>query len=162
MVISNSFIHGRSYFTTKIKLQLCDSLVLSQFNHCSQVFSPCLDSETYYKIQKVQNSCLSFAFGIRKFQRISHKLTEASWLNMSQRFRIQELRLYHNIMVNKEPAYLYNKIRFRTDVHNVNIRRKDLLSVPLHKLSIFERSFTFRVYRVGYGTINRNCFRIVF
>lgn len=137
----------RSYLSAGVKLQLCNSLVLSKLNYCSQVFSPCLDSETRYKIQKLQNSCLRYAYGIRKYQHVSHKLIVAGWLNMSQRFAIQELCLYHSVLQKKMPAYLYNKIRFRTDVHNINIRRRNSISVPLHKLSMFERSFTYRIYK---------------
>lgn len=138
----------RSYLPVNVKLQLSQSLVLSQFNYCSQIFFPCLDSDTLYKIQKVQNTCLRYAYGIRKYDRVSHKLKDAGWLNMRDRFRLLQACCFHKIMLSRLPGYLYNGITFRTDVHNINIRRKDAISLPKYKLSVFERSFTFNIYKV--------------
>lgn len=138
----------RHYLPTCTKLQLCDSLVLSQLNHCSQVYSPALDVITKYKIQKLQNSCLRFCYGIRKYQHISHKLKDAKWLNMSKRFKLQSACLFHCVINSKKPGYLYNKITYRTDIHNLNIRRKWTLYPPAHKLVVFERCFTFNIYRL--------------
>lgn len=33
----------------------------------------------------------------------------------------------------KSPPYFYNRLRFSTDIQNVNICRKDLLPIPQHK-----------------------------
>lgn len=136
----------RTYLPQKIKISLCSTLVLSQLNYCSEIVSPALDYDTWYKIQKLQNSCLRFIFGIRKFQHISHKLTEINWLNIRNRFKIRELTLYHSVITTMKPSYLYRKITFRTDVHNVNIRRKDKITAPKHRTTLFERSFTYRIF----------------
>lgn len=89
----------RSFFSVKLKLHLCESLVLSQFNYCSQVFSPCLDSVTLNRVQRLQNSCLRFSYGIRKYQHISYKLQDAKWLNMKNKL--------------KTTAYMSVSLRFR-------------------------------------------------
>lgn len=138
----------RAYLSRPLKIRLCENLVLSQFNYCSQLFSPALDVITLNKIQRVQNSCLRLVFGLRKYDHVSQKLVAAGWLNMYNRFRLQELCLYHRIILNKCPPYLYEKITFRTDVHNLNIRRKDTLTAPKHQSSLFERSFTYRVFKL--------------
>lgn len=39
---------------------------------------------------------------------------------------------YYDILTNI-PTYLYRKIKFRMDVHNIYIRRKDVLSIPVFK-----------------------------
>lgn len=137
----------RHALNQKTKTMLCEALVLSHFPYCSPVYHACLDAASSDKVQKVQNACLRFIFGIRKFQHISHKLTESGWLNMKNRRILASVCLYHSIIITKQPAYLYNKITFRTDVHNINIRFKGLLTPPAHKTALFERSFQYNIQK---------------
>lgn len=124
---------------------LCDSLVLSHFNHCDTVYGPCIDSTEARRIQKVQNSCLRLIFGIKRRQRISYKLKTVGWLNMYNRRRLHLACFFHKILKYKSPPYLLNKLTFRNDVHNINIRRKDILTVPQHRKEIFKRSFSYNI-----------------
>ncbi|KAF2898411.1 hypothetical protein ILUMI_07763 [Ignelater luminosus] len=66
--------NSRQVLNQKTKIALCESLVLSRFNHCDVLYGPCMDALTSRRIQVVQNSCLRFIFGIKRIQRISHKL----------------------------------------------------------------------------------------
>lgn len=138
----------RSYLSTKIKSILCETIILSQFSYCSSVYSFCLDAAYRSKIQKVQNSCLRFIFGIRKYHHVSHKLEELRWLNMQNRFILQSSTLFHSIIVNGKPSYLSDKIIIRSEVHNINVRNKNALTAPPHRTAQFERSFTFNVYKI--------------
>lgn len=138
----------RSYLSQKIKTFLCETLVLSHFNYSSQVFSHCLDSDTLYKIQKVQNSCLRYIFGIGKFQHISHKLKQVQWLNMKNRFYLNTACMYNKIIKTHKPSYLFNKITFRANIHSVNIRNKNVITPPTHSTTQFERSFSFTISRI--------------
>lgn len=141
----------RSWLSEQVKTSLCETLVMSHFWYCSQVYSSCLDSDTTSKIQKVQNSCLRYIFGIRKFEHISHKLRDVKWLNIRNRFEFLRACFYYKVVINKSPPYLCNKIRFRTDVHGINIRRKDVLEIPQYKLSLFRRCFTYDICSVFNG-----------
>lgn len=141
----------RTYLSTKMKTILCETLVLSQFSYCSSVYSFCLDSVYKHKIQKVQNSCLRFIFGIKKYDHVSHKLRELNWLNMQNRFILQSSTLFHSIIFNEKPSYLCDKIIFRSNVHSVNIRNKNALAAPSHKTAQFERSFTYNIYKIYNG-----------
>lgn len=136
----------RSFLPVNIKKSLCSVLVLSQLNYASVVYSPALDSESMYKVQKLQNSCVRFIYGLRKFDHVSHKLTELGWLNMKHRFLFRSACLYNSVISTGAPYCLYRKITFRTDVHNVNIRRKDSITPPQHRLALFERSFSYNIY----------------
>lgn len=137
----------RRYLPTDVKLMLCSALVLSQFCYLSQVYAPCLTVRDKTRIQRVQNSCLRLAYGVRKYQRISHKRKEAGWLSMDDRFLLASACLYHKIIITKTPHYLYDRIRFRTDVHNLNVRFKSQITPPTHKTTLFERSFSFCIYK---------------
>lgn len=138
----------RTYFSKEIKIILCDSLVLSNFTFCAEVYGSCLTQDNVNQIQRVQNSCLRLAYGIRKYDHISHKLQDAGWLNMANRLKLLAATLYHRIVLYKSPAYLYNKITYRTDVHNVNIRYKGTITPPVHKTALYERSFTYQIAKV--------------
>ena len=120
----------RHVLNKNVKAMLCNSIILSSFNYCDSLYGPCLDSIDIRRIQKVQNSCLRFIFGIRKYERISHKLLDLKWLNMANRRKLHAACLFHKIISNKSPSYLYNKISFRTDVHNVNVRFKGIITPP--------------------------------
>lgn len=135
----------RRYLPRSVKIMLCDSLVLSHFSYCDTVYGPCLDSVDSRRIQKVQNSCLRFIYGIKRPNRVSYKLSETKWLCMHSRRQLHTVCFFYKILVNKSPPYLFDRISFRTDVHNVNIRRKDLLTIPRHRKEIFKRSFSYNM-----------------
>lgn len=138
----------RLYLNVKVKTLLCEALVLSHFAYCSPVYGPCLDYETTQRIQRVQNTCLRFIYGIPKFAHISHKLSDARWLNMTNRRYLQSAILFHKIISEEKPPYLYNKISFRTDVHNINLRHRGLITIPQHNTSTYQRSFGYNIAKV--------------
>lgn len=130
-----------------IKL-LCEALVLSHFAYCDIIYGPCIDAQTSRRIQKVQNSCTRLICGIRRGEHISHMISAINWLNMSNRRFLHSSVFFHRLIKMKTPPYLYNKIKFRTDIHNINIRRKSLITPPAHKTAIYERSFTYTVAKI--------------
>ena len=139
-----SIYEHRHCLEQNVKKILCDSLVLSHFNHCDQVYGPCLDNSDVRRVQKVQNCCVRFIFGLRRHNRISHKLQEISWLNMHDRRKLHATCFYYKILKFQTPPYLYNKITFRSDIHNLNLRRKSL-TIPKHKNEFFKRSFSYNI-----------------
>lgn len=135
--------HNRHIFDQHIKTLLCNTLVLSKVDFCDSVFSSCLDYRNTVRLQKLQNSCLRLIFGIRKYERISHKLKDIAWLNMTNRRILHCTYLYHKILHTQMPPYLYNKITFRTDVHNLNLRFRGNISIPLHSSEFGKRGFVY-------------------
>lgn len=135
----------RQVLSTDIKSTLCDTLVLSQFNFCDFLYGPCLSSLDSQRIQRMQNACLRLIHGIRKYDRISHTLQALNWLNMSNRRLMHTYVIFYKIFKQQCPPYLHNKLTFRSDVHNINIRQKDCLSIPRYRTTFFQRSFTYNV-----------------
>ena len=134
--------NNREFCSRKHKAMLCESLVLSQLNG-DVVYGPCLSAVDANRIEKVQNSCLRLIFGIRKFERISHTLQLAGWLNMKNRRLLHSMVLFFKILSNKSPPYLINKITYRCDVHNLNIRFRGTLTPPATET--FKHSFSYNV-----------------
>ena len=68
------FYPNRRILSEKIKTLIANSFVLSNLNFCSSIYGPCIDVRTSNRIQLLQNSCLRFVLGIRKYDHVSSKL----------------------------------------------------------------------------------------
>jgi hypothetical protein len=155
----------RHYLERDTKKMLCDALILSHLNFCDNIYGPCLDSGDIRRIQKLQNSCLRFIYGIRRRERISHKLKDAGWLNMQNRRLLHTLCFFYKVLKYKSPPYLIKKIRYRTDIHNINIRNRYLLNIPSHQKELYKRSFSYCIaslvnkYKIYDLTFSLNTFK---
>lgn len=140
------FIFSNRHILNKnTKIILTEALVLSQFNFCDTVYGPCLDSVDSARIQRIQNCCIRLIFGLRRRDHVSHKLPELKWLNMAGRRIMHSYSLFHKVLTLKTPPYLFEKVRYRSDVHNINIRSKGLLTPPFHRTSMYQRSFSYNI-----------------
>ena len=139
---------NRTYLSHGTKRLLCDSLVLSYFNYADVLYSPFLSYQLKYKIQKVQNACLRTIYGIRRRDHVSHKLGEALWLNMGNRRLLHAACHFHRIIITGKPPYLKSRIRFRSDVHTLNIRFRGTLTPPIHRTELFKKSFSYYITKV--------------
>lgn len=139
---------NRHILSKETKTVLVEALVLSQFNFCDTVYGPCLDSVDVIRVQRIQNCCLRLIFGLRRRDHVSHKLKELHWLNMLNRRKMHSFCLFHKIITSETPPYLFKKINFRTDVHNLNLRNKGLITPPFHRTSVFQRSFTYNIAKL--------------
>lgn len=127
------------------KILLCNSLVLSHLNYCDVAYGPCLDRLTSVRIQRIQNSCIRYICGLRRRDHVSHKLNELCWLNMENRRKLHLYCFAYKVLTFRTPPYLSDKITFRSDVHNINIRHPHFITPPLHGTTLFERSFSYNI-----------------
>lgn len=147
---------------------LCESLVLSHLNFADVVYGPSLTNYNYNRLQRIQNSCVRFIFGLRKFDHISDKYEDLRWLKARDRMLLHSCCLYHKIILTKTPPYLYNKINFRTDIHNINIRFRNTITVPQHRTKLFQGSFSYNVAKLynsvpkEYKQLSMNSFKFKF
>lgn len=138
----------KSVLNKKSKTMLCESLVLSHVNFCDVVYGPCLYSVDIKRIQRLQNSCLRLIFGIRKFDHISHAFKSIRWLKMHDRRYVHSVILFLKILTHKTPPYLLERVSYRCDVHNLNLRFRGALTPPIHYTEIFKRSFSYNIVRL--------------
>jgi hypothetical protein len=96
----------RHYLSQATKKMLCEALVLSPLNYCDSIYGPCLDVLDTRRTQKLQNSCMSLIFGIRRREHISHKLKELKWLNMYNRRKLHATCFFYKVLKFKTPPYL--------------------------------------------------------
>lgn len=138
----------RHFLNRNMKKLLCNTLVLAQLDYCDSVYGPCLTHVDRLRVQRVQNSCLRYIFGIRKFERVSYTLKMINWLNMQGRRLFHTLCLFDSIVKYKAPQYLYKKLTFRTDVHVLNLRFRGRLTPPIHHTQLYKRSFSYCISKL--------------
>nr|CAI5829857.1 unnamed protein product [Callosobruchus analis] len=85
------------------------------------VYGPCLDMTTSARIRKVQNSCIRLTFSLSRGDHVSQKPRELHWLNMFNRRKCHLPTFVYNILHNKVPLYLYEKLTFRSSIHNYKL-----------------------------------------
>lgn len=139
---------SRFIINQKLKVLLSESLVLSLFNYCDFIYGPCLDVIHKNRIQKVQNMCCRFIFHLRKFDHISHKITEIGWLNMENRRILHFASFVQNLLIIKPESPLLDKLIPRSNIHNCNIRSARGLTMPHHSTAMFQRSFTYNAVSI--------------
>lgn len=142
LLYSNRFILNGG-----LKKVLCESLVLSVFNYCDFIYGPCLTLTYKKRIQKVQNFCVRYIYGLRKFDHVSQKINELKWLNMENRRFLHINTFVHKLLNSNIYCSLNSKLIRRSHVHNINIRQTDTFTLPHHSTAIYQRSFTYNAVK---------------
>lgn len=140
--------NNKSILNKKCKILLCDSLVLSHLNFADCVYGPALNKTDTRRLQLIQNSCIRLICGLGRREHVTKHLKEVEWLNTEQRRILHSCVLFHKIITLQQPSYLYNKIKYRTDVHNINVRRKGHITIPQHSTALFQSSYSYNIARL--------------
>ena len=138
----------KDILTTDVKLRLCESLVLSLVSYGDVLYWPALTQREKNSLQKLQNCCLRFCYNARKYDHVTPLFQASGWLKMNERFFLHFSTLVHKIVNTKTPEYLYNKLVINTDVHERQMRNKQLFIVPRHRTAKFQGSFSYNAVRV--------------
>lgn len=140
---------SRHLLNTKLKIMLCESLVLSQFNYCDFIYGSCIDSFDKNRIQKVQNSCCRFVYKLRKYDHVSRNINDTNWLSMDNRRKHHLMNFVHTLLTSvNSPRTLKSKFITRSNIHAVNVRHKNKFTFPRHRLAMFRRSFVYNAIQL--------------
>ena len=148
------FYHLKTSLSIKTKSKLVETYVLSQLNYCDMV-TQATTVALKTRIQRVQNSCIRYIFGLRKYEHITPYMQKLDTLNMEGRTKQHALTLMHKIVNKIAPGYLSEKLSYRHDVHNHNTRNRNALNV--RRLHNARKNDAFFVKTVNeYNTFNQN------
>lgn len=92
--------------------------------------------------QMIQKICLTFIYGITCRHNISYMLRKAYWFSIQTPRFLQFTTFCHAFIPTGIPPYLAVRIRFRTDIYNINIRDKDTINFPRHKTTLHKCSLS--------------------
>lgn len=133
----------RDVFPNNLKLKLCESLVLPIIDYCLIVYGSYLTNIDLQKLQKIQNNCVRYSLNIARREHITPFLCKIGWLKIEYRFRYLLTVEIHNILLTKLPTYLYEKILWRNNIHNVNTRNSHKIEIFKHNTEKFKASFSY-------------------
>ena len=133
----------RKFLSLESRLNLVETYILSLFNYGDVLFQN-ISGRLSNKIQRVQNSCMRFIFGLRKYDHISWCYEQNKTLNMENRRKLHALILMHKISIGEAPEYLSEKVVRHFDLHNYNTRGRENIAVQRVNTSI--RSNTFFIF----------------
>ena len=130
----------KHFLTPEAKWNLCETYILSQFNY-GDVILQGMNKQLIDKIQRVQNSCIRFAFSFRKFDRISNFRISKNIMSMENRRLSHSLTLMFKIIKNIAPDYLCDRITFHNNLHNYNTRHRNEIWTPFARTATRASSF---------------------
>ena len=121
-------------------VNICESYVLCHFNYCDSVYFN-ITEILKHKIQKVQNTCVRFIFGLRKYDHISTCLKKLDTLNMENRRILHGLTLMWKIKNKVSPSYLVQRITLHENVHRYNTRNRHNIVLDRSNTTLRQKSF---------------------
>ena len=134
---------SKNFLTETSKSKLTETYILSQMNY-GDVILQNLSEQLQNKIQKLQNSCVRFTFGLRKYDHISAFIKNKKILNMKNRRLLHSLCLMYRIKHKQAPMYLCNRIKSHSDTHEHFTRFRSNIDPPFAKSK--RRSMSFFIY----------------
>ena len=133
----------KKFLNESSKSKLTEAYILSQFNY-GDIILQNLSEQLKYKIQKVQNSCVRFTYGLRKYDHISSFIKSKNILNMKNRRMLHNLCLMFNIKNHKAPQYLCDRIHTHSDTHTHFTRNRLNIDPPFARSKV--RSMSYFIY----------------
>ncbi|KAG6453237.1 hypothetical protein O3G_MSEX008037 [Manduca sexta] len=140
----------RNFLPTATKIALAQTLLLSVFDYADVCYLD-LSQIQLDKLERLQNFCIRFIFGLRKYDHISKFRSKLKWLPIRLRRNTHVLSLLYNILFNpSSPHYLKDHFHFLHESHALSLRSSENLKLrtPLHGSAFFDNSFTVQAVRL--------------
>ncbi|CAH2092304.1 unnamed protein product [Euphydryas editha] len=130
----------------KVKISLAHALLLPILDYADSCFTD-LTEEKLDKLERLQNMCIRFIFGLRKFDHVSSFRARLRWLPIRYRRNLHTLVLLYSILYNPySPSYLKERFCFLgTDTSShleLRSRSDNRLKLPTCHTRYFSNSFT--------------------
>ena len=118
----------QKFLSEKCKARLVETYVLSQLSYGNTVTQN-ITKILQNKLQKVQNACYRYIYGVRKYDHITPYINKAKCLKIAGRTKYHALVQMHKILNHNAPTYLSNRITYRQDIHGFNTRNGKLINL---------------------------------
>lgn len=137
------------FLPLKTKISLAQSLLLSLIDYADVCYLDATE-ELLNKLERLQNLCIRFIYGLRKFDHVSYFRKELKWLPIRLRRDSHILiNLFKILNCSSSPVYL--KERFTPLYSSDKPTRShchSLLSIPLHFTASYTNSFSVHAVRL--------------
>ena len=142
---------AKNFLNKESKIAVVEYYVLSQLNYCN-ILMQNISQGLVDKLQKLQNSCTRFIFGLRKYDHISNHFKQLNVLNIENRRKLHSATVMHKVTLKKAPVYLCNKICYRNALHLHNTRGNNNIHIPRFK-NMYGRDRFFRKIAQSYNRL---------
>lgn len=134
----------RPYLSIPVRRILVESIILPVLDYCDVIYGPRLLAKSDKVIQRIQNACARFCFGIPRRSHVTPYLNSHGMLRMHYRRGYHTLCLLHRLFGTRVPSYLYEQFTWSGVGHGHMTRgREQLLIVPQHRSTGYRGSFKF-------------------
>ncbi|XP_026326195.1 uncharacterized protein LOC113234888 [Hyposmocoma kahamanoa] len=141
---SDSLRRWKNLIPVKTKIELAQSLLLPIIDY-ADVCVIDLNEDLLGKLQRLQNLCIRFLYGLRKFDHVFEYRRRLQWHSIKQRREEHVLSFLYNVLYDpRSPPYLKERFRFLGEDHNRELRSKadNLLKPPFTRSGYYMNSFT--------------------
>ena len=139
----------QNFISLQTKVYLCQTLLLPILDY-GDVCYPDLNEDLLTKLERLQNLCIRYIFGLRKFYDVSEFRSRLNWVGIRDRRNIHALTLLFNIIHNpNSPSYITSRFTFLSS-HKMQLRSQNdsILMIPKHSSSFYGQSFTVTATRM--------------
>lgn len=135
-------LYVSQYYTPKhIRILLAKTYLMPSLLYGCELFSSC-DAKSLSRLNVTYNAILRYVFGLNRYESCAPFLKSLYGVTLENLLKIRTLIFLHNIIYTKEPAYLFNILRFGRS-------NRGILLVPIrHRRLISERHFIVNAVRL--------------
>jgi hypothetical protein len=141
----------QKFIPQNLKARLISALVMPHFDYCDFVCSD-ITKNVEKRIQRVQNTCIKFIEGLKKYDHVSHIYKKLNILKCEQRRSLHALTLIYRTINTPQntPKYISELITTLKSTHKRNNRstKTSLLSIPYHRTARYDKSFIVKYSRM--------------
>jgi Reverse transcriptase (RNA-dependent DNA polymerase) len=119
---------------TETRRKLVVALLLPKFQYCDILYSQSSESNKN-RLNRCYNSCARYVYNIRSAERISVAAKNITGRTLYQLHESRICSLFHKIISQREPGYLFDKLRFGRS------QRTGILIPPRHYHTDYGNSF---------------------
>jgi len=124
-----------------IKTLIVNSIVIPQLDYGSIVMDDMLVTSKI-KLQRLQNACIRFIFDLKKSDHVTQFYEHLGWMKLDGRRQLGQGLLLYRIIKNQTPIYLFDKLKFVSQVHERRNRfSRNHLVIPIHRTVKYSKSF---------------------
>lgn len=133
----------RNFLPTATKAALAQSLLFPILDYADASYID-LTEDQLNKLERLQNLCIRFIFGLRKYDHVSEFRCKLKWLPIRLRRNSHILSILYNILFNPStPFYLKERFRFlQCSSYSLRSSENLLLTTPEHCTIFYNSSFT--------------------
>ncbi|CAH2211320.1 jg25848 [Pararge aegeria aegeria] len=134
----------QNFLPLHTKIMLAQSLLLPILDYADVCYLDATE-ELLDKLERLQNLCIRFIFGLRKFDHVSDFRRQLKWLPIRFRRNVHILTVLYNILYNSSsPEYLCERIKLCLPPTRPlrSCVSKNPLDVPSYNTIFFQKSFS--------------------